>query len=108
MDARERSPERPDGDLLRSRNPYAEMERAVDVDLFLEAQKQWAKDSPYCLVICLKCSYMQSHKGRRRWSRLSARDVDSICPSWDPEVGTPAIQLVHLDIEREQLLDLYL
>ena len=31
--------------------PMHEMERAVDVDLFLEAQRQWAKDSPYCLVI---------------------------------------------------------
>ena len=29
-------------------------------------------------------------------------------PQLDPEVGTPAIQLVHPDIRREQLLDLYL
>ena len=28
-----------------------EMERAVDIDLFLEAQKQWAKDSSHRLVI---------------------------------------------------------
>ena len=28
-----------------------EMERAVDMDLFLEAQEQWARDSPHCLVI---------------------------------------------------------
>ena len=28
-----------------------EMERAVNVNLFLEAQEQWAKDSPHCLVI---------------------------------------------------------
>ena len=27
------------------------MERAVDIDLFLEAQKQWAKDSPHHLII---------------------------------------------------------
>ena len=26
----------------------------------------------------------------------------------DPEAGTPAVQLVHLDIDREQLLELYL
>ena len=31
--------------------PVQEMEMAVDVDLFLEAQKQWAKDSPHRLVI---------------------------------------------------------
>ena len=31
--------------------PMWEMERAVDVDLFLEAQEQWAKDSPHRLII---------------------------------------------------------
>ena len=35
----------------KERKPMWEMERAVDVDLFLEAQKQWAKDSPHCLII---------------------------------------------------------
>ena len=28
-----------------------ELERAMDVDLFLEMQGKWAKDSPHCLVI---------------------------------------------------------
>ena len=28
-----------------------EMERVMVVDLFLEAQDQWAKDSPHCLTI---------------------------------------------------------
>ena len=28
-----------------------ELERAMDVDLFLEIQSNWAKDSPHCLVI---------------------------------------------------------
>ena len=42
-EARQRSAE--------EQEPIREMERAVDVDLFLEAQKQWAKDSPHHLVI---------------------------------------------------------
>ena len=29
-------------------------------------------------------------------------------PQLDPEAGIPAIQLVHLEIDREQLLELYL
>ena len=33
------------------RRPIHEMERALDMDLFLEAQEQWAKDSPHCLII---------------------------------------------------------
>ena len=28
-----------------------ELKRAIDVDLFLEAQSKWAEDSPHCLVI---------------------------------------------------------
>ena len=31
--------------------PVWEMERAEDVDLFLEAQEPWAKDSPHQLII---------------------------------------------------------
>ena len=51
---------------------------------------------------------MWNPKGRRRQSRLSARAIDSICPSWTLGWATPTIQLVHPDIEREQLLDLCL
>ena len=28
-----------------------ELQRVMDVDLFLEMQGKWAKDSPHCLVI---------------------------------------------------------
>ena len=31
--------------------PMHKMERVMDVDLFLGAQDQWAKDSPHCLTI---------------------------------------------------------
>ena len=31
--------------------PVCELERAMDIDLFLDAQNQWAEDSPHCLVI---------------------------------------------------------
>ena len=31
--------------------PIHELERAMDVDLFLEAQGNWPEDSPHCLVI---------------------------------------------------------
>ena len=51
---------------------------------------------------------MQNHKGRRRQSGLSTRAIDSICPSWTLRWAHPSVQLVHPDIEREQLLDLYL
>ena len=31
--------------------PVRELDRVMDIDLFLEAQNQWAEDSPHCLVI---------------------------------------------------------
>ena len=31
--------------------PVHELERAMDVDLFLEMQGKWPEDSPHCLVI---------------------------------------------------------
>ena len=34
--------------------PMCKMERAMDMDLFLGAQDQWAKDSPHCLTIIHK------------------------------------------------------
>ena len=50
------------------RKPVWEMERAVDVDLFLEAQEQWAKDSPHRLIILHKnvptCCIRRAEGGR--------------------------------------------
>ena len=42
-----------------------EMERAVDVDLFLEAQEPWAKDSPCWLVILHEMFLHAAHKGQK-------------------------------------------
>ena len=47
---REKSQEAKQGSA-EERKPVCEMERALDMDLFLEAQEQWAKDSPHHLVI---------------------------------------------------------
>ena len=43
--------------------PVCEMERAVDMDLFLEAQGQWAKDSPHHLVILHEMFLHATSKG---------------------------------------------
>ena len=45
--------------------PVCEMERAVDVDLFLEAQGQWAKNSPHCLIILHKMFLHAMSKGQK-------------------------------------------
>ena len=88
--------------------PVQEMERAVDVDLFLEAQRQWAKDSPHRLVILHEMFLHAESQGQKEAEWVVCWGYRQHMPQLDPEAGTPAIQLVHLDIEREQLLDLYL
>ena len=84
------------------------MERAVDVDLFLEAQKQWAKDSPHCLVILHEMFLHAASEGQKEVERVVCQGCQQHMPQLDPEVGIPAVQLVHPETDREQLLELYL
>ena len=88
--------------------PMREMERAVDVDLFLEAQEQWAKDSPHWLVILHEMFLHAAYEGQKEAEQVVCRGHHQHMPRLDPEVGIPAIQLVHPEIDREQLLELYL
>ena len=90
------------------RKPMHEMERALDMDLFLEAQEQWAKDSPHHLVIFHKMFLHAASKGQKEAERVVCRGCQWYMPQLDPEAGIPAIQLVHPEIGREKLLDLYL
>ena len=85
-----------------------EMERALDVDLFLEAQEQWAKDSPHHLIIFHEMFLHAKSKGQKEAEQIVCRGCQQYMPQLDPEVDIPAIQLVHLEIGREELLDLYL
>ena len=85
-----------------------EMERAVDVDLFLEAQEQWAKDSPHWLVILHEMFLHAAYEGWKEAEQTVCQGCWQYMPQLDPEVGIPAVQLVHPEIDREQLLELYL
>ena len=42
-----------------------ELERAMDVDLFLEIQRNWAEDSPHRLVILHKMFCHAASEGRK-------------------------------------------
>ena len=88
--------------------PMQEMERAVDIDLFLEAQEQWAKDSPHCFIILHEMFLHASYEGQKEVEQVVCWGHQQHMPQLDPEAGIPAIQLVHLEIDREQLLELYL
>ena len=84
------------------------MKRALDVDLFLEAQEQRAKDSSHCLIIFHKMFLHATSKGQKEAEQVVYLGHQQYMPQLDPEAGIPAIQLVHPEIGREKLLDLYL
>ena len=56
-----------------------ELERAMDVDLFLEIQSNWAKDSPHGLVILHKMFCHDASEGQKEAE--SAGAISSICLS---------------------------
>ena len=85
-----------------------EMERALDVDLFLEAQGQWAKDSPHHLIILHEMFLHAASEGWKEAEQVVCQGCRLHMPQLDPEVGVPTIQLVHPETGREELLDLYL
>ena len=58
------------------RKPMWEMERAVDIDLFLEAQKQWAKDSPHRLVILHEMFLHATSEGRKEVEQVVCQGPD--------------------------------
>ena len=45
--------------------PVHELERAMDVDLFLEMQGKWPKDSPHCLVMLHKMFCHATSEGQK-------------------------------------------
>ena len=68
-----------------------EMERALDVDLFLEAQEQWAKASPHCLVIFYKMFLHAESKGQKEAEQIVHRGCQWYMPQLDPEAGIPLL-----------------
>ena len=46
--------------------PEREMERAMDVDLFLGAQDQWAEDSPHHLTILHEMFLHAASEGQKK------------------------------------------
>ena len=88
--------------------PIREMEWAVDVDLFLNAQNQWAEDSPHHLVLLYEMFLHVAAKGQKEAKRGTHQGHPWHMPHLDPRAALPTIQLVHPGISRRELLDLYL
>ena len=50
-----------------------ELERAMDVDLFLEMQGKWAEDSPHCLVILHEMFCHAASEGQKEAEQIVYR-----------------------------------
>ena len=88
--------------------PVRKLERAMDVDLFLEIQDNWAKDSPHCLVILHKMFCHAASEGWKEAEKIVCQGCWQHMPQLDPKVGVPTIELVGPGTSRKELLEIYL
>ena len=88
--------------------PIHEMERALDVDLFLGAQDQWAEDSPHCLTILHEMFLHATSEGRKEVEWYVHQGIWWQMPQLNPEADISAIQLVQPETSQEELLNIYL
>ena len=84
------------------------LERAMDVDLFLELQGKWAKDSPHHLVILHEMFCHVASEGQKEVEQIICQGHQQHMPQLNPEAGIPTIELVGLETCREELLEIYL
>ena len=80
----------------------------MDMDLFLEIQNNWAKDSPHHLVILHKMFCHAASEGQKEVEQIVCWGHWQHMPQLDPEVGMPAVKLVGSETSREELLEIYL
>ena len=88
--------------------PVRDMERIMDVKLFLGIQDQWAEDSPHCMVILYDMFRHAAAEGQKEVEWIICWGHQQNMPQLNPEAGIPAIQLVGLETTKEELLELYL
>ena len=74
--------------------PVCELERAMDVDLFLEMQGKWAKHSPHHLVILHEMFCHAASEGQKEAEQIICQGHWQHMPQLNPEVGIPTIELV--------------
>ena len=88
--------------------PVWEMERVMDVELFLGIQDNWAEDSPHCLVVLYEMFRHATIEGWKEAEQIICQGHWQNMPQLNPEVGIPTIQLVGPETTKEELLEIYL
>ena len=84
-----------------------ELERVMDMDLFLEMQSKWAQDSPHCLVLLHEMFCHAASKGWKEVEQIICQGCWQHMPQLNPEAGVPAVELVSPETSREELIEIY-
>ena len=84
-----------------------EMERALDMYLFLGAQDQWAEDSSNCLTILHEMFLHAASEGQKEVEWYICQGIWWQMPQLNPEADISAIQLVWPKTSQEELLNIY-
>ena len=88
--------------------PVWEMERIMDIELFLGIQGQWAEQSLHCMVILHEMFWQAAAKGQKEAKWIICLGCQQNMPQLNPEAGAPTIQLVGPKTSKEELQELYL
>ena len=80
----------------------------MDVELFLGLQEDWAEDSPHHLMILHEMFRHAAIEGQKEVEHIICWGHWQTLPQLNPKVGIPAIQLVMLQLTKEELLEIYL
>ena len=84
-----------------------ELERVMDVDLFLEMQSQWAQDSPHHLVLLHEMFCHAASEGQKEVEQIVCQGHWQHMPQLNPEAGVPTNELVSSEMSREELIEIY-
>ena len=79
----------------------------MDVELFLEEQARWEKDSPHHLVMLHEMFQHALEKGWREAEHMVCQGCQQGLPKLDPEADVPTVQLVGLQTSRKEIQSLY-
>ena len=85
-----------------------EMERVMDVELFLEGQTRWEEDSSHCLAMMHEMFQHAAAEGHKEVEWIVCQGCQQKLPQLNPEAGVPAIQLVGPETSEKELQELYL
>ena len=88
--------------------PVQELERAMDVELFLELQNNWPEDSPHHLMVLHEMFWHAANEGQKEAEETICQGHWPHTPQPNPEAGIPAVQLVGPQMMKEELMEIYL